>query len=521
MRKKTPEDTAIEILREGGDGQQAQMDTALADAPAYVFGVTACKTSWEKGEPRQTSLQSGSALADEEHRNGQPITPETIFGVGSVTKMFTAATLLRMTEHPKFKEQFGYVETPSGNLPAKGKSGIDTPLSHFTPALKEHYRDSTFIQSIEDQDHFEDITLRHLLQHTSGIATNTTQEFFEDISKNPSKEWSSSEILDTRYMKGNKGFGTFDYSNSGYTLLGMIIETAGSQALKERKSYSDLVTDLVIEPLGLENTRTHETIGDITPDKKVAQGKWVDEKGTLHETMQASYAYGAGGMLSTPTDINKFTRAFLTTNPDHSLFEDMETLRSIKDSRTKSKVTVDNKDYHWGLGFRVEESGLAGHNGNIIGYGSDALYDPKKDESFSVAIVKQDITTGLRATLKQAALEHLQADNALEGKDESATKEAIEKKFGEMADNQSPQKLLGELLQTKSRGRPAPDLAGSAATQPSSEKERMAQLLKGSEFKAARAELADAGVKAAADDRPSTPPPRSHDIKTPTPDFPR
>ena len=134
---------------------------------------------------------------------GIPNTPDTKFRLGSITKQFTAMLTLQLVEQGKIK--------------------LDAKISDYLT----DYR----------QDIGQKVTIHHLLTHTSGIPSYTGQPgFFENVSRNPYKvgdfvkKYTSGEL---EFEPGSK----FSYNNSGYFLLGAIIERvtgkAYEQALKE------------------------------------------------------------------------------------------------------------------------------------------------------------------------------------------------------------------------------------------------------------------------------------------------
>ena len=143
-----------------------------------------------------------------------PIKPETVFNAGSITKNFVAALILKLAE--------------------EGMLSLDDPLHKWLP-------DS---QNIDNT-----ITIRQLLNHTSGIPAIKGRSFVRPILKNPKKYWTPKEVIITFVHKSQFPKGTgWHYSNAGYILLGMIIEKAtGSKVSTElRKRFWN--------PLGLDST---------------------------------------------------------------------------------------------------------------------------------------------------------------------------------------------------------------------------------------------------------------------------
>src|SRR6185503_7383232 len=151
-----------------------------------------------------------------------PNTPETRFRLGSITKQFTATLILQLVEQGKIK--------------------LDGKLSDYLPDYRKDIGDK--------------VTIHHLLTHTSGIPSYTgLPGFFDNVSRNPYK------VTDfvKKYASGDLEFepgSTFRYNNSGYFLLGAIIEKVTG------KSYEQALKENVLDPIGMNNTGYdhHDTI---------------------------------------------------------------------------------------------------------------------------------------------------------------------------------------------------------------------------------------------------------------------
>ncbi|MDB2414979.1 beta-lactamase family protein [Rickettsiales bacterium] len=218
---------------------------------------------------------------------------ETVVNVASITKMFTAATILRMIEINEYKEIFPH--------------GVDTKISDLEDILRNKYpENSEFFKYLKEQEQYEDVTLRHLLQHTHGLGSRTPA-CFEDILADPQKLWEAPEALNPVYLKADttKGrFGEYKYSNTGYDLLGAIIEATASHAKGEEASYCSMVKELVIKPLELENTYTYE---DKIPESITIEHGHIknQETGEIESDCPDRYTFAAGMIRSTPSDIAK------------------------------------------------------------------------------------------------------------------------------------------------------------------------------------------------------------------------
>ena len=164
-----------------------------------------------------------------------PITPDTLFDIGSTTKNLVAALTLKLAE--------------------EGKLALDDPLHKWLPDYPNI--DNT-------------ITIRQLLNHTSGISNIKGKSFIQPILKNPEKYWTPKEVITTFVRKPQFPKGTgWHYSNTGYILLGMIIEKA------TRSKLSVELRKRFWSPLGLNSTFLG---GEEMLSGDIAHG-WIDLNG--------------------------------------------------------------------------------------------------------------------------------------------------------------------------------------------------------------------------------------------------
>lgn len=167
-----------------------------------------------------------------------PVTADTLFSVGSISKTFVAALVLR--------------------LAARGTIGLDDPLSRYVPGFPNAAT----------------ITIRELLSHTSGIHDLfTSPGMADDILADPSRVWTPQEVLariGKPYFAPGKGYA---YSNTNYVLLGLVIEQATN------KSLAELIRTEFLVPLGMSHTflQTEEkTVGTVADGYKGTTAKPVD-----------------------------------------------------------------------------------------------------------------------------------------------------------------------------------------------------------------------------------------------------
>ncbi len=317
---------------------QAALDGAFHQAQGRGLSVTVLAP----GEPPWTGVAGVS-------HGSVPITDRSVFAAGSITKTFTALTILRMAED--------------------GLLSLDDSLHSWFPAYP----------------HVDpDITLRQLLNHTSGLFDFVDKPgWFSWVYSDPSRTWEMEEFfLETveapYFEKGT----AWSYSSSGYLLLRMLIERAtGSTVAAQYREQ-------VLEPLGLNDTFT--VPGDLLPSTW-AHG-WFDLNGdggyedfsTLDNT---AFCTGAGGQVyTTSPDLATLGRALMH---DRTILQD-----ATYDEMTDFYFPVGHDEpmvLGYGLGlmwFHDSFTGghqVWGHGGNAPGYAAGMLYLP--DHGVIVALM--------------------------------------------------------------------------------------------------------------------------------------
>ena len=273
----------------------------------------------------EIKFHKGYGMASE--RFEIPNSENTKFRVGSVTKSFTAISILQLIE--------------------KGKLSLEDPVSKFLPKY-----------SFADK-----IKIKHLLSHTSGIKRDI--KFPEQNKEYPLKELIKlSEVDSLLYKPGSK----MTYSNCGYILLQYILEKqSGSK-------YEDYVTKNVLNPLGLFNTGIEHPK---TPPKRLADGfgSGVDKNGhyAIVETPMLAHGYpiGVGAMYSTTEDLMKFSRQIGKSK-----------ILSKESWDLALKPFIKNKGYEWGFGFNIIKSKTFtafNHNGRTTGFRCGYFYFKEDD----------------------------------------------------------------------------------------------------------------------------------------------
>ena len=252
--------------------------------------------------------------------------------IASNTKMYTAVVVLQ--------------------LAGEGKLKLDESVETYLPGVVRG-------EGIDA----EKITVRQLLQHTSGLQDHS----FLDKGILPVRDryFDARELLDSTLAQGSAfAPGTdWDYSNGGYVLLGLIAQKVAG------RPFAELVTTRIIDRLGLSETY-YPGPGDRTVRKPHAKGYLPAEDGKLIDITEfdPSIAGAAGQIIATPSDVNKFLVGLHTG----------ELLQPREQAEMRKTVAAKPLPGGWtyGLGlikFDLSCGGTAyGHGGDADGYESRA-----------------------------------------------------------------------------------------------------------------------------------------------------
>lgn len=293
-------------------------------------------------------LAKGYGLANVEHE--VPITPRTVFRLASVTKQFTAAAILRLAQD--------------------GKLSVEDELTKYIPGYPTHGHH---------------ITIHHLLTHTSGIKDYTANYVAWrrlDMTHEQVVAKFSSEPME--FAPGSK----WSYSNSGYYLLGMIIEKVSGQ------SYAEYLRSTLFEPLGM--TQTSYCHNDpLIPHR--AQGYAIKAGRLVNaEIMSMTSPGAAGGLCSTVGDMIVWTRALhggKVIAP--TFYQRMITPAKLNDG------TATN--YGYGLQIVMMDGHRSiEHEGGISGFGTSVGYYP--DDSLIVVALNNTRYPTIRQNVARVAL---------------------------------------------------------------------------------------------------------------------
>lgn len=256
-----------------------------------------------------------------------PVTPQTIFRIGSVTKQFTAAAILRLAE--------------------QGKLCVDDPLEKFFPGYPRA----------------EGVLLRNMLNHTSGLHDYTSKSEFLLLVSKPvavptAIKWFRDDPPDFR--PGTK----FEYSNTNYFLLGEIVAKVSGQTL------GDFLQTQFFERLGIRDTGVYD---NSKPPRDEAKGyTWLDGKLVPAPDWEMTWAGGAGAVYSNVEDLWRWTEALQRWN-----ILKQESLREML--KEVSLPSGERPAVRYGFGLYHDEMGglpVVEHNGGLNGFLSLVTWFP-------------------------------------------------------------------------------------------------------------------------------------------------
>ena len=284
----------------------------------------------------------------------KPINPETLFEIGSLTKLFTATIVMSLVEEKKFH--------------------LDDTLGTLLPMYPK----------------WKDITVRELLLHTSGVyKVIDTPNFWQNFKASPNKQWEISKLVDLAYQypsyfKPGEGY---NYSNTDYLLLGLIIEKATHQPINQ-------VFSEYLKKFGVPETYY---TGQGFPEKIMGQlAHGYDDEGTFGNgvdvsNLSTSFTSSAGAIVSNPQNIILFlkklfsgeivsadslrTMQMLVSEKNGSPIKSIESVLKSNTSSTDRWVDIGD-----GMGMGLlyfKDYGFSWvHAGSMPGYQSFYSYNP-------------------------------------------------------------------------------------------------------------------------------------------------
>lgn len=264
----------------------------------------------------------------------------TAFHVASITKQFTAAAILQLVE--------------------KGKVILQGSINEYLP---EEYRSSKW----------EDVTVHHLLCHTSGITDYAvTRDYYEVVNGFCLGNTVGGMVQEAmgKDLEFNPG-SEFSYSNINYTLLGLVIEN------QTRMAYNEYLKIHILEPMGMTHSRIH-VMGHVPVTDEAEGYRWSKEqsKHVPDDSISLPVTEPDGGLVTTLDDFARWAGTFMGRTQTILSENSISTL-------TSPHISVDfpgpgGKAQYYGYGLLVEDE-LVHHSGFIVGFRSDFIVDRQKE----------------------------------------------------------------------------------------------------------------------------------------------
>ena len=264
-------------------------------------------------------LRNGKAVvrrsygfADLERRTAA--TPQTNYRLASVTKQFTAASVLLLAQ--------------------QGKLSISDRLKRWLPSLPSA---------------LDSVTIKHLLTHTSGIVDY--EDLIPDSATAQVHDLDVLHLLESKDSTYFKPGTNYRYSNSGYALLALVVERASG------KRFAAFLHDRIFAPLGMNNTLAHEEGFSIVANRAygytMKDGTWIRKDQSV-----TSAVLGDGGIYSSIDDLAKWDAALY----DSRLLSD-----TSRDLAFSAHTTTNNPEVSYGFGWRITGE-TVWHSGETSGF---------------------------------------------------------------------------------------------------------------------------------------------------------
>ncbi len=279
-------------------------------------------------------------------------TPNNVFEIGSISKQFTAVAILMLEED--------------------GKLNVTDPISKY---LKDYPKQEN------------EITIHQLLTHTAGIPNYTSMPSWMKVWR---QDMTTQEVIDIfkneplDFVPGTN----FSYSNSGYVLLGAIIEKVS------KKSYAEFIQERIFTKIGLNHTY-YGSRSQIIPNR--ACGYQPTKDGFINaEYLSFSQPHAAGAIMSTVEDQNTWI---------HAIANNTLISEESKQKAWKSYTNQFDKALNYGYGWvisQLDDKKTVEHGGGIFGFTSYGIYIPSEDVFVSI-LTNRDGFSPESVAIKSAA----------------------------------------------------------------------------------------------------------------------
>jgi len=275
----------------------------------------------------QAIYKNGFGMANLEV--GVKAAPKHVFEIGSITKQFTAVSILMLEE--------------------QGKLNIDDEITKFIPDYPTQGKT---------------ITIHHLLNHTSGIMSYTNMASFMSLART---DMTPTELIDTfknEPMEFDPGT-AFNYNNSGYIILGHIIEVASGV------SYAEFIQTNIFDTIGMSNSY-YGSMTQLIPNR--ANGYSETDAGYRNANyLSLTLPYAAGSIMSTTEDLLMWQNAISA----NTLIKRSSLEKAINGSTLSTGKAIPY-GYGWSAG-DINGSKTVEHSGGIFGYTTNGIFLPEEN----------------------------------------------------------------------------------------------------------------------------------------------
>ena len=328
----------------------ATFDAAAVDAYMAPFAQAREIVGLSVAVERNGTVELAGTYGKSSLTPGAPVTTNTVFAVGSVTKQFTAACIFLLAQD--------------------GKLSVHDKVARYYPGLTRA----------------QDITLLDLMNHVSGYADYYPLDFVDSRMEMPI----APDDLIQRYAGGKLDFepGTkWSYSNTGFVILGRVVEKVSGQTL------GDFMTQRILRPVGMD----HSFFGPAAPGKGMAEGYTRFALGAQRAARPeaAGWLPGAAGLNCTALDLVKWDMALIdgrVLNADSYAL--MTQPRKLAEGRVR--------EYGCGIGVKIMANTIVlSHEGQISGFQAWNVIVPATHSAVVILsnCEEWDAVDGLKAVL--------------------------------------------------------------------------------------------------------------------------
>ncbi|MFN8593225.1 MAG: serine hydrolase domain-containing protein [Thermomicrobiales bacterium] len=292
--------------------------------PGAIVGV------WQEGQPDYVQ-----AFGVQDLKTNEPMTPDLHMRIGSNTKSFTTTAILQLVD--------------------QGRIGLDDPVETYVPGVPNG----------------DQITIRQLGMMRSGLL-NYAEITIPQWPSEPQRQWTAEELLAISFNHAPifAPGARFDYSNTNTVLLGVVVEQATGQPIR------DYIREQILEPEGL--THTSFPLGAEFPAPH-PHGYWRTPEGEIVETSDWNTSWGgaAGQMISTLDDLSVWARSLATGT--------LLTPATQREREQFLPAPEEGEGVVYGFGMS-DNNGWRCHVGNVLGYVAYPVYLPAQKMTLVVLL---------------------------------------------------------------------------------------------------------------------------------------